>query len=336
MKNKIKILICGGAGYIGSHMAKMLSNLGYDIVCFDNLSTGNRWALKWGEFVKGDLLNHSDLQHLFSEHQFDLVIHFSAKAIVEESIKSPDIYYKNNVIGTYNLIEKMLNNKINKFIFSSTAAVYGDPITELISETHPKSPINPYGHSKLIVEYMLEDYAIAYGLNSVILRYFNVAGADPDCEIGEYHEHETHLIPNILITARSQLEKHDNNKKSEFIIYGDDFPTKDGTCVRDYIHVNDICTAHVKAINYINDLQGTNAFNLGNGQGFTIKEILNAAENIIGRKVNPIYSNRRDGDPAILVADSSKATNKLDWKPKYRNIESIIETAWKWQINMPV
>ncbi len=319
---KASILVCGGAGYIGSHMIKMLAENGYQVTTFDNLSTGHRHAVKWGDFIQGDLLNKQDLQNLFANIHFDAVMHFSARSLVGESVQKPALYYENNVVGTFNLLEAMRSAKVDKFIFSSTAATYGYPETDLIDETHPTRPINPYGHSKLMVEQMLEDYASAYGLNSVRLRYFNAAGADPSGEIGEEHDPETHLIPNVL---KSVLSGQNNLK-----VFGTDYDTPDGTCVRDYIHVNDLCSAHLKALDYLQTNKGTKVFNLGNGNGFSVLEIIKAAENVVGKPIEYVEEPRRAGDPATLVADSSLASKALGWQAEYQSVEQIIESAWQW------
>ena len=318
----MKVLVCGGAGYIGSHMVKMLHARGHEVVVFDNLSSGHRWAVKWGALFEGDLLNPAHLAAVFAAHRFDLVMHFSAKSLVGESVTHPAIYYANNVTGTWNLLEAMRAAGVDRFIFSSTAAIFGNPVTEAIAEDHPKAPINPYGKSKLMVEQMLADYASAYGINSVSLRYFNAAGADPDGELGEEHEPETHLIPNVLKAA---LGKGNGLK-----LFGDDYPTRDGTCVRDYIHINDLAKAHLLAAEYLERHAGCHAFNLGNGQGFTLMEVLAAAERVAGRAIPYEKAPRRAGDPAVLVADSRRARAELGWTPEYPDIEAIIATAWGW------
>ena len=318
-----EILVCGGAGYIGSHMVKMLSEQGHTVTTFDNLSTGHRDAVQWGSFVEGDLLNSDDLKQLFDSNNFDVVMHFSARSLVGESVQKPALYYQNNVIGTYNLLEAMRQADINKFIFSSTAAVYGYPEKDLIDESHPKKPINPYGHSKLMVEQMLEDYASAYGLNSVRLRYFNAAGADASGLIGEAHDPETHLIPNILKSILS-------NSSSSLKIFGDDYDTHDGTCVRDYIHINDICNAHIKAMEYLDTHNGSYAFNLGNSSGFSVLDVITATETIVKQKIPYTVEERRAGDPSILVANSTLAQKELQWQPECTSIDDIIESAWNW------
>lgn len=318
----MQILVCGGAGYIGSHMVKLLTQQGYEVTVFDNLSTGNRWAVRWGTFVEGDLLDVYALKNLFAENAFSAVMHFSALSLVGESVAKPALYYRNNVVGSLNLLDAMVEAGVLKFVFSSTAATFGNPLTPTIAETHPQKPINPYGHSKLMVEQLLHDYAVSSGLNSVALRYFNAAGADPDCEIGEAHNPETHLIPNVLKAALGQ---------KSLKVFGQDYPTVDGTCVRDYIHINDLCAAHLLAIRYLESRQGAYQFNLGNGQGFSILEVLNAAMQVTGKKIPYEIADRRVGDPATLVADSSLAQKELGWSPVYTDMKQIIDTAWQWE-----
>jgi len=319
----MNFLICGGAGYIGSHMVKTLANLGHQVVTFDNLSTGFRDAVKWGEFVEGDLLNQTDLDGLFSAHRFDMVIHFAARSLVGESQHKPDLYYRNNVVGTMNLLNTMREHHVQNIIFSSTAATYGDPVTETISENHQKKPVNVYGRSKLMVEMLLQDYSSAYGISSVCLRYFNAAGADPDSEVGEKHEPETHLIPNII---RSLL----GNGEMGLKVFGNDYNTADGTCMRDYIHVNDLCSAHLLAAGYLTSHKGAFAFNLGNGTGFSVMQVIRAVEEVTGQTVEFELQGRRAGDPAMLVADAGLAQSELGWSPQYHDISGIIQTAWDW------
>jgi len=317
----MRILVCGGAGYIGSHMARMLAVNGHMVTVFDNLSTGHRDAVRWGELVEGDLLDGGCLSALFGKRAFDAVMHFSARSLVSESVESPHLYYRNNVIGTYNLLEAMRASGVNRLVFSSTAATFGLPVTDLINEDHPQNPINPYGESKLMVERMLRDYAAAYGLRSVSLRYFNAAGADPSAEIGEAHDPETHLIPNVL---KSVL------RDTPLRVFGNDYDTHDGTCVRDYVHVNDLCRAHLAAIGFMEQNEGAHGFNLGNGRGFSILDVIRAAEEVIGRKIPYDVFDRRSGDPPRLVADSGRAANVFGWTPEYLDLGAIVETAWLW------
>ena len=321
----MNILVCGGAGYIGSHMVRVLQSAGHQVSIFDNLSTGYEWSIPDGVFLlQADLLNEGALESFLSSQKFDAVMHFSAKSLVGESVQQPHEYYLNNVLGTLNLLRAMSKAEIDKFVFSSTAATFGNPVSDLIDENHPQNPINPYGKTKLMVEQILQDYASAYGLRSVSLRYFNAAGADPSAEIGEAHDPETHLIPNILRSCLSALPAN------QLKVFGTDYPTPDGTCVRDYIHVNDLADAHLKAIHYMDSREGAHAFNLGNGSGFSVLEVLAAAEEIVGQKIPYEIAPRREGDPAVLVADSSLAKQTLDWMPEYQDIKSIIETAWTW------
>lgn len=318
----MKILVCGGAGYIGSHMVRYLLSQNMEVVVLDNLSTGHRQSVPAELLEVGDLLVHSSLETVFARHSFDGVIHFGARSLVGESVMQPYMYYENNVMGTLNLLQAMQRAEVSRLVFSSTAAVFGNPDTALIDETQPTSPINPYGASKLMVERMLADAAAAYGLRSVALRYFNAAGADPKGGIGESHEPETHLIPNVLRAAQGQ----GNGLK----VFGSDYPTRDGTCVRDYIHVNDLASAHLLALRHMESQDGAHLFNLGNGQGFTVLEVIEAARRITGCAIDFKPSERRPGDPAVLVASSEKARRVLGWRPQFADIGEIIDTAWQW------
>jgi UDP-glucose 4-epimerase len=323
----MNVLVLGGAGYIGSHMCKLLSTQGHQVVVFDNLSTGHREAVKWGPLIVGDILVKNDLENLFSQHDhFDLIIHFCAKSLVGESVKQPSDYYRNNVVGTLNLLDQMVKTGHDKLVFSSTAAVFGTPSVKFIDEAQPRLPINPYGQSKKIVEDILQDYFQAFGLKSVCLRYFNACGADPDAEIGERHEPETHLIPNILKSVLST--SHQKLK-----VFGDAYPTADGTCVRDYIHINDLASAHLLAGQYLENNQGAYAFNLGNGSGFSVLDVISAAEHVVGNKIDYDIEEARAGDPPVLVADATLARQVLGWEPQYKEIEKIIATAWGWHQN---
>lgn len=318
----MKILVCGGAGYIGSHMCKMLARQGHQVTVFDNLSTGHREACQWGNFIHGDLLDIKALQSLFSSSGFAAVMHFSARSLVGESVANPALYYLNNVVGTLNLLEAMRTSEVKRLVFSSSASIFGSPLQDLIDEAHPQIPINPYGETKLIVEKALGYYAQAYGLNSVSLRYFNAAGADPDSTIGESHTPETHLIPNVLKAALAE------NKRLK--VFGNDYQTKDGTCVRDYIHINDLCQAHLLGMEYMDDHPGAHGFNLGNGMGFSILDILRTSAEVTGREIPYDIESRRPGDPPSLVADSRRAREVLGWRPRHVEISEIIRSAWDW------
>lgn len=321
----MKILVCGGAGYIGSHMVKMLHEAGIGVVTFDNLSSGHREAVQWGEFIQGDLLKQTDLESLFNAHRFDAVMHFSAKSLVGESVDNPQIYYQNNVVGTLNLLAMMCRHGVHNLVFSSTAAIFGNPVADVIDESHPRQPINPYGRSKLMIEQILQDYSQAYGFNSVCLRYFNAAGNDPQGQIGESHNPETHLIPNILRAA--------SGEGPPLKIFGDDYKTADGTCVRDYIHVSDLAKAHLLALQYLQTEGGAWVFNLGNGRGFSVRQVIESCELISGKSIHYELSERRAGDPARLVADSSLARQKLGWVPEFADINDIVKSAWLWHQN---
>jgi UDP-glucose 4-epimerase len=318
----LNILVCGGAGYIGSHMVRYLLGNGHDVVAFDNLSTGHREAVGSADLIMGDLRDPVVLHKLFGAFRFDAVIHFCAHSLVASSVTDPYTYYENNVAGTLNLLSAMRKADVAKLVFSSTAAVFGHPLSSVIDERHPTTPINPYGASKLMVERILADAAWAYGLRSVALRYFNAAGADPAGGIGESHQPETHLIPNLLRAALGQ--------GGGMKIFGNDYDTPDGTCVRDYIHVNDLASAHLKAIEYMLEHDGSHVFNLGNGRGFSVLEVLAAAKAVTGRNIPCEFAPRRPGDPATLIASSDKARAHLGWIPSMRDMADIVETAWRW------
>lgn len=316
------ILICGGAGYIGSHVLAPLAQRGIDAVVFDNLSTGHRQAVADAWLVEGDIRDATALDAVFSSRRFDAVMHFCALSLVGDSARLPLAYYQNNVAGTLTLLEAMQRHAVDKLVFSSTAAVYGHPQQALIAEEHPMLPINPYGRSKLMIEQVLDDAAAAYGLRAVALRYFNAAGAHPDGYIGESHDPETHLIPNVLKAVLGD--------GAGLKVFGSDYPTADGTCVRDYIHVDDLAAAHIAALEWMHSNKGFRAFNLGNGQGFSVMQIIDAARRVTGKDVPFEVAARRPGDPASLVACADLARDVLGWQPRYQEIESIIETAWKW------
>jgi UDP-glucose 4-epimerase len=315
------ILVCGGAGYVGSHACLALSRAGHDVTVLDNMLTGHREAVRWGPLVDADILQPQTLDAAF-ERKVDAVMHFCARSLVGESVTDPYAYYQNNVTGTLNLLEAMRRHGVDKLVFSSTAAVFGNPISDRIDEEHPKHPINPYGASKLMVERILADAANAYGLRSVALRYFNAAGAAADEGIGESHEPETHLIPNALKAAAGE--------GAGLKVFGNDYPTPDGTCVRDYVHVLDLADAHLRALDWMDREPGAHRFNLGNGNGFSVLEVIEAARKVSGRDIPYDIGPRRAGDPPVLVASSGQARGKLGWTPKYDRIEPIIETAWAW------
>lgn len=316
------VLVCGGAGYIGSHMARWLAAHDIGVTVLDNLSTGHREAVQWGELVEADLLDPASLERAFAGRSFDAVMHFCARSLVGESMTRPYDYYANNVTGTLNLLEAMRRHDIGRLVFSSTAAVFGNPVSETIDEDHPKAPINPYGASKLMVERVLSDAAAAYGLRSVALRYFNAAGASGAAGIGESHEPETHLVPNVL---RAALGTGPGLK-----VFGDDYPTPDGTCVRDYVHVDDLAQAHHLALGYMDAREGAQVFNLGNGNGFSVRQVIEAARDVTGRDIPFEVAPRRAGDPAVLVASSEKARRELGWEPVHTSLGPILDSAWRW------
>jgi len=323
----MKVLVLGGAGYIGSHICKALALMNHQTVVLDNLSTGHREAVRWSQFIEADILDAEALLSILQDAgPFDLIMHFCAKSLVGESVQNPALYYRNNVAGTLNLLDAMVATGHDKLVFSSTAAVFGMPEQELINEQHSRMPINPYGQSKKMIEDVLGDYHHAYGIKSVALRYFNACGADPDGEIGERHEPETHLIPNILKSAIA-------GKTSTLKVFGDIYPTPDGTCIRDYIHVNDLASAHILAGEYLQQHDGAFAFNLGNGNGFSVLQVIEAAKQVVQHDIAFTIEPPRAGDPSVLVANSSMARETLGWQPAFTEIESIIETAWAWHQN---
>lgn len=316
------VMVCGGAGYIGSHMCKELARRGFKPVTFDNLSTGHRWAVKWGPLIQGDLLDKVAIRQAFEEHPVDAVLHFAAKSQVAESVIDPGVYFSNNVAGTMHLLDAMRDAGVERLIFSSTAAVYGLPGYTPIDEQHPTRPINPYGWSKLMAERLITEYAQAYGLRATCLRYFNAAGADPDAETGEAHEPETHLIPNILRAALEPTAK-------PVTVYGNDYDTPDGTCIRDYIHVEDLCEAHLLAMEFLSRHEGAHVFNLGTGHGSSVGEVLAACRTLHAGRPAAIVAARRTGDPARLVASADKARMELGWEPR-RSLAAAIEHASSW------
>lgn len=318
-----RILVVGGAGYIGSHMVLALEAAGYAVTTLDNLSTGHRDAVLAGDFVEGDLADRDTLARVFAGDAYDGVMHFAASSLVGESMQRPDKYYRNNVSGTQNLLDSMRAHGVNHFILSSTAATFGEPIRVPIDETHPQRPINPYGRSKYMVEQILTDYDSAFDLRSVSLRYFNAAGADPSTRVGERHDPETHLIPLVLQAA--------SGRRPSVTVLGDDYDTLDGTCIRDYIHVDDLCQAHLLALEYLLNGGATTAFNLGNGNGFSVQEVIESAREVTGREFVVELGARRPGDPARLVADATRAHKELAWRPRFAELATIIEHAWRWE-----
>jgi len=316
------ILVTGGAGYVGSHAVKELRKQGYQPLVYDNLSTGHRWAVRKDELVEGDLGDTSYLQQILDNKKPLAVMHFAASALVGESIEKPELYFRNNVINTVNLLEAMLAGGVQFFIFSSTAAVYGNPHQVPIPEDHPVEPVNPYGEGKVFVEKALTWYKEAHDLRYISLRYFNAAGADPEGELGEAHDPETHLIPRVLEAAAG--------KRSSIEIYGTDYDTPDGTCIRDYIHVTDLAQAHILALKALLDGRPSRIYNLGNQKGFSVKEVVDVARRVTGHPIPTEESSRRPGDPPVLVADSERIKKELGWIPQYADLTTILETAWGW------
>ncbi len=318
----MNLLIPGGAGYVGSHMVKYAQDNGHEVVVLDDFSTGNEWAVRDCEILRVSLLDQEKLAHLLKGRTFDGVIHFAAKSLVGESFQQPDFYYLNNVVGTLNLVREMMHNDIYNLVFSSTAAIFGDPVTEKIAEDHPKNPINPYGQSKLMVENILKDICAVYAINATCFRYFNAAGADSSGVIGEAHDPETHLIPNIL--------KSTFTEGNVLKVFGDDYETHDGTCIRDYVHVTDLAEAHFLGLKYMRDNDGFSAFNLGSGIGYSVLDVIKSCERAVKKMIPYVVDMRRDGDPAMLVADNSTAVCDLSWKPKFSDLDSLTLSAWKW------
>lgn len=319
------VLVTGGAGYVGSHTCKALAQSGFIPLSLDNLVHGNRWAVKWGPFAEGDLSNRELLASVFRDHQVGAVIHFAAYAYVGESMTNPGKYFLNNVANTLHLLDAMRGAGVRHIVFSSSCAVYGHPDTTQIREDHPLRPINPYGESKLFVERALHWYGVSHGMNSLSLRYFNAAGADPQGEIGEHHDPETHLIPLVIQAALGQI--------AHVEIYGTDYPTGDGTAIRDYIHVTDLATAHVLGLKYLLDGGKSTALNLGTEDGYSVRQVIDMAGEVTGRKIPARETGRRPGDPTILVADAKRAKRELSWVPQHSSLKSIVETAWNWHRN---
>ena len=318
----MKVLVCGGAGYIGSHAVKALLREGFEVVIFDNFSSGKEELVAGGEVVRGDLDDKGEVGRVFRAHRFDVVLHFASLIQVGESFLNPQRYYTHNLSTSLNLFEAMLEAGVKRIIFSSSAAVYGIPQETPITESHPLSPINPYGHTKLFVERILEDYDKAYGLKHISLRYFNAAGADPDARMGEMHDPETHLIPNLLLYLLG--------KKAGFDLYGTKFPTPDGTAIRDYIHVTDLAEAHVLALRRLLASGESDAVNLGASRGFSVLEVVRKVEDVTGRKIAYRVRPERLGDVPVLLASKEKAEKTLGWKLRYSDLEKIIDTAWQW------
>lgn len=323
----MSILVCGGAGYIGSHMVAELLQNGEDVVILDNFEKGHRDAILGGKLYEGDLRDRDILDKIFTENKIEAVIDFAAYSLVGESVEEPLKYFQNNIGSTINLLEAMKDHNVKCIVFSSTAATYGEPENIPILEEDKTFPTNPYGESKLAVEKILKWCDRAYGIKYTVLRYFNAAGAHISGKIGEDHRPESHLIPIILQVALGQREK--------IMIFGDDYNTEDGTCFRDYIHVSDLASAHLLALNRLRKGGESKIYNLGNGKGFSVKEVVEVTRNVTGKEIKAEIAERRAGDPAVLIASSEKAKDELGWKPKYNSLETIIETAWNWHKNHP-
>jgi len=318
----MNILVTGGAGYIGSHACKALAAAGYNPVSVDNLVYGHRQAVRWGPLEVGDIGDRAFIDEVLARYRPSAVLHFAAYAYVGESVENPGKYYRNNVAGSLTLLEALRDQAVDKLIFSSTCATYGVPEQVPIPEHHPQHPINPYGRSKLMIEQMLRDFDCAHGLRFIALRYFNAAGADPDAEVGEAHDPETHLIPLVLDAAAGS--------RATITVYGDDYDTPDGTCIRDYIHVTDLADAHVRALQALEQGAASTAYNLGNGRGFSVREVIDRAAAITGCPIAVEVGPRRPGDPPRLVGDAERIRSALGWRPTYADLDTIITTAWRW------
>lgn len=316
------VLVTGGAGYIGSHTAKRLAQSGFQPVVIDNLQRGHREAVKWGPLIQADVIDRNALESVFAQYPIQAVLHFAAFAYVGESMRAPDLYFRNNVVGTLNLLDVMRTRGVDRIVFSSTCATYGDPVKIPIDEDHVQQPVNPYGESKRMVERLLHWYGRAYGLRWVALRYFNAAGADPEGQLGEDHDPETHLIPLAISAALGQ---------SVLEIFGADYDTPDGTAIRDYLHVTDLAEAHLAALRYLDAGGSSTAFNLGTGRGHSVREVTAMVERVSGRKVPVREVGRRAGDPPCLVADASKSAATLGWRPRHSALQEIVQTAWNWK-----
>jgi len=317
------VLLTGGAGYVGSHCVKELLRRGYDVVVLDNLSQGHREAVPTEHFVQADLLDPKALSEVLERYPIDAVMHFAALTSVGDSVNDPQKYYYNNVVGTLNLLRAMLEHGVKAIIFSSSAAVYGDPEVIPIPEDHPKRPKNPYGKTKWMMEQILEDYSRAYGLRYIALRYFNAAGCDPEGELGEDHDPETHLIPLVLDVALG--------RRDHIVIFGTDYPTPDGTCIRDYVHVSDLAVAHALALEELRKGRQSAAYNLGIGRGYSVREVIDTCREVTGSEIKAVEGPRRPGDPPQLVADPSKARRELGWEPRFTDLKEIMRTAWEWR-----
>lgn len=322
----MNVLVVGGAGYIGSHAVKMLGQAGHEVWVYDNLSRGHRQSVPTGRLIEGEVADQRRLVDVLKEKKIDAVMHFAAFALVNESVLDPSLYYRNNVIAALELLDAMRAADVKRIVFSSTTATYGEPENIPIPETTPQHPINPYGFTKLVIEQALADYAAAYGFGYAALRYFNAAGADPDGEIGEDHDPESHLIPIVLQVALGQRER--------ITIYGDDYPTADGTCIRDYIHVCDLADAHLRALARLEPGKGI-CLNLGTGRGTSVREIIQSCRKVTGHAIPEVIGQRRAGDPPELIADARRAREELGWIPKYTDVDEIVKTAWNWHKNHP-
>ena len=319
----MKLLVTGGAGYVGSHTVHALLAKGHEVVILDNLSTGHKWALQDCELITIDLRDETNLERNLKGRGFEGVLHFAAKSLVSESKNQPAMYYQNNVGGTTNLVRAMQAADIQRLVFSSTAAIFGNPVSDLIEEAHPKAPINVYGQTKLVVEQMLQAVTASSDFSATCLRYFNAAGANNAANLGEWHEPETHLIPNALRAAAGT--------GNPLTLFGDDYPTPDGTCIRDYIHVDDLATAHVAAIDTMTESGVFGTYNLGNGNGYSVKEVIAACEKAVGSEIPFTIGPHREGDPATLIASSQKARDELGWTPAHDSIDEITQSAWTWE-----
>ena len=320
----MKVLVVGGAGYIGSQMVLMLAEQGHEVVVLDDLSAGHREAVLAGEFVEGSIADVAVLDRVFKAHRFDGVMHFASYIQVGESVIEPAKYYRNNLVNTIALLDAMVRHGVLRFIFSSTAAIFGEPQYMPLDEAHPREPINPYGKTKWMVEQVLHDYDKAYGLKSICLRYFNAAGADPQSRIGELHQPESHMIPLVLQAAAGD--------RPHISVFGTDYETPDGTCIRDYIHVVDLCAAHLLALDRLATGGASDAFNLGNGAGFSIREVIDTAGRLTGRPIAVVEGPRRAGDPARLIANPAKAIATLGWKSRHNSLETIVRDAWNFYL----